>query len=454
MEVIDFMRKPLNIILALILVVLAVGLCPAEEWETAPAPLPGVQQGQEKADYWVARHPEPDRPILTPEGIEAMNRAALGVSDTELADVLAVPDPLEGIVVRKAIADVLAESRQSKGYDHTNRLIPAAFYNRIETSIGAVPAVIRPAWGLVTSRTSLRRLPTNEAFYDRPYGNEFDRFQYSVLECGNPVAVLHRTADGAWAFVRTSYTMGWVHSAAIAVGDKLSIESFMRSRPLVATGGMVPVYTDRGFSVHAVSIPMGTRLPLVEKAGSHTSVTLPWRAPDGRVRFVTGYIRPDADVSVGYLPYTPRNLYRQLFKLEGHPYGWGDLFDGRDCSRLVMDVFSTFGFTMPRNSRRQAAFNPAGRKDTAALSEADKVKILKELGNRPALLYMPGHIMIHLGIVDGKVYAIHSAWGLRESALLGERTVMAGRVVVSDITRGGGARGSLLKRVTSITPLG
>lgn len=448
------MKKARIILVPLLLLALTAAPCPAEEWETAPAPLPGVQQGQEKADYWVARHPEPDRPILTPEGIEAMNRAALGVSDTELADVLAVPDPLEGIVVRKAIADVLAESRQSKGYDHTNRLIPAAFYNRIETSIGAVPAVIRPAWGLVTSRTSLRRLPTNEAFYDRPYGNEFDRFQYSVLECGNPVAVLHRTADGAWAFVRTSYTMGWVPSAAIAVGDKLSIESFMRSRPLVATGGMVPVYTDRGFSVHAVSIPMGTRLPLVEKAGSHTSVTLPWRAPDGRVRFVTGYIRPDADVSVGYLPYTPRNLYRQLFKLEGHPYGWGDLFDGRDCSRLVMDVFSTFGFTMPRNSRRQAAFNPAGRKDTAALSEADKVKILKELGNRPALLYMPGHIMIHLGIVDGKVYAIHSAWGLRESALLGERTVMAGRVVVSDITRGGGARGSLLKRVTSITPLG
>ncbi|OPY06396.1 MAG: SH3 domain of the SH3b1 type [Syntrophaceae bacterium PtaB.Bin038] len=454
MEVIAFMRKPLNIILAFILVLLAAGLCPAEQWETAPAPLPGVQANQERADFWIARHPDPDRPILAPEGIEAMNRTALGFPETELADVLAVPDPLEGAVVRRAIAEVLAESRQSKGYDHTNRLITAAFYDRIETSIGAVPAVIRPAWGLVTARASLRRLPTNEAFYDRPFGNEFDRFQYSALECGNPVAVLHRTADGTWAFVRTSYTMGWVPAAAIALGDKPSIESFMRSRPLVATGGMVPVYADRGFSVHAVSIPMGTRLPLVEKAGRHISVTLPWRAPDGGVRFVTGYIRPEADVSVGYLPYTARNLYRQLFKLEGHPYGWGDLFDGRDCSRLVMDVFSTFGFAMPRNSRRQAAFNPAGRRDTASLSEADKVKILKELGSRPALLYMPGHIMIHLGVVDGKPFAIHSAWGLRESRLLGERTLMAGRVVVSDVTRGGGARGSLLKRVTAITPLG
>ena len=448
------MKKALHILVPLLIIAFTAVMCPAEEWEAAPAPLPGVQPGQEKADFWIARHPEPDRPILTPEGIEAMNRAALGSRETELADVLAVPDPREGIVVRKAIADVLTESRQAKGYDHTNRLITAGFYDRLETAIGAVPAVIRPAWGLVTMRASLRRLPTNEAFYDRPFGNEFDRFQYSTLECGNPVAVLHRTADGAWSFVRTTYTMGWVPSAAIAAGDKLAVESFTRSKPLVATGAMIPVYTDRGFSVHAVSIPMGTRLPLVEKAGHHYAVTLPWRAPDGGVRFATGYIRPDADVSVGYLPYTARNLYRQLFKLEGHPYGWGDLFDGRDCSRLVMDVFSTFGFTMPRNSRRQAAFNPAGRKDTAALSEADKIKTLKDLGNRPALLYMPGHIMIHLGIVDGKPYAIHSAWGLRESRLLGEKTVMAGRVVVSDITRGGGGRGSLLKRVTAVTPLG
>ena len=448
------MRSFLNILIALILVALSAGLCPAEQWETAPAPLPGVQPGQEKADYWIARHPEPDRPILTPEGIEAMNRAALGLAETELTDVFATPDPLEGTVVRRAIAEVLAESRQTKGYDHTNRPIPPAFYDRIEAFIGAVPAVIRPAWGLVTARVSLRRLPTNEAFYDRPFGNEFDRFQYSALECGNPVAVLHRSTDGSWSFVQTAYTKGWVPSAAVALGDKSAIDSFARSRPLVATGSRVAVYADRAFSVHAASIPMGTRLPHVETAARHYAVTLPWRAPDGSVRFVTGYIPADADVSVGYLPYTARNLYRQLFKLEGHPYGWGDLFDGRDCSRLVMDVFSTFGFAMPRNSRRQASLNPAGRRETGDLPEADKLKILKELGHRPALLHLPGHIMIHLGIVDGKAYAIHSAWGLRESGVPGERTLMAGRVVVSDITRGAGARGSLLKRVTAITPLG
>jgi len=447
------MKRLLISIIPLLLLSLAAGRCVAEQWETAPAPLPGVQTGQEKANYWIARHPEPDRVILAPEGIEAMNRAATGRPETELVDVFAIQDPMEGAPVRKAIAEVLSESRQTRGYDHTNRLITAAFYDRIESSVGAVPPVIRPAWGVITARVSLRRLPTNEAFYDRPFGNEFDRFQYSTLECGNPVVVLHRIADGSWSFVQTTYTMGWVPSASIAIGDRQTIESYSRSKPLVATGSMIPVYADAAFTSHAVSIPMGTRLPFVEKTGRHYSVTLPWRAPDGGLQFVTGYIRKEADVSVGFLAYTARNVYQRVFKLEGTPYGWGDLFDGRDCSRLVMDVFSTFGFTMPRNSSRQAAFNLAGRKDTKGLSEKDRIAILRNLGNGPALLYMPGHIMIHLGVIDGKVYAIHSTWALRESRILGERTVMAGRVVVSDITRGSGARGSLLKRVTAITPL-
>jgi hypothetical protein len=443
----------LCLFILLSLLTMAAGPCLAEHWETAPAPLPGVQPGQEKANYWIARHPDPDRVILAPDGIEAMNRAATGRPETELVDLFAIQDPMEGAVVRKAIAEVLSESRQTKGYDHTNRLITAAFYDRIEASIGAVPSVIRPAWGVITARVSLRRLPTNEAFYDRPYGNEFDRFQYSTLECGNSVVVLHRIADGSWSFVQTTYTMGWVPSASIAIGDRRTIESYSRSKPLVATGSMVPVYADAAFTSHAVTIPMGARLPFVEKTERHFAVTLPWRAPDGGLKFVTGYIRKEADVSVGFLTYTARNFYRQVFKLEGTPYGWGDLFDGRDCSRLVMDVFSTFGFTMPRNSSRQAAFNLAGRKDTKGLSEKDRISILRNLGNRPALLYMPGHIMIHLGVIDGKVYAIHSAWALRESQILGERTVMAGRVAVSDITRGSGARGSLLKRITAITPL-
>lgn len=447
------MKKALIIFLSLVLIALAAGPCLAEQWETASAPLPGVQPGQEKADYWIARHLDSDRVILAPEGIEAMNRAATGRPETELVDLFAIQDPMEGAVARKAIAEVFDGSRQKKGYDHTNRLITAAFYDRIEASIGAVPPVIRPAWGVITARVSLRRLPTNEAFYDRPFGNEFDRFQYSTLECGNPVVVLHRIADGSWSFVQTTYTMGWVPSASIAIGDRRTIESYSRAKPLVATGSMVPVYADSGFSAHAATIPMGTRLPFVEKTERHYAVTLPWRAPDGGLKFVTGYLRKEADVSVGYLPYTTRHVYQQLFKLEGYAYGWGDLFDGRDCSRLVMDVFSTFGFYMPRNSSRQAAFNLAGRKDTKGLSEKDKISILRNLGNRPALLYMPGHIMILLGVIDGRVYAIHSAWAWRESRMIAEHTVMVGRVVVSDITRDSGARSSLLKRVTAITPL-
>ncbi len=449
------MKTAVKIInLSFVIVALAAGLCLAGKGETTLASTSGIQARPEKADYWITRHPEPDRIILTPDGIEAMNRAALGRPETELVDLFSILDPAEGNAVRTTISDVLAESRQSKGYDHTNRIIAPAFYDRIEAAIGDVPSVIQPAWGIITARTSLRRFPTNEAFYDKPFGNEFDRFQYSTLECGDPIVVLHRTLDSTWSFIQTTYTMGWVPSASVAIGDHKTVLAFSRSSPLVATGSMIPVYTDPAFAVHAVSIPMGTKLPFVEQKDRYYSVTLPWRAPDGSLKFTTGYLKPDADVHVGFLPYTARNFYQQVFKLVGQAYGWGDLFDGRDCSRLVMDVFSAFGFNMPRNSRRQASFNPAGQKDTEGLAEKDKLGILKSLEGWPALLYMPGHIMIYLGTIDGRVYAIHSAWSWRESRIIGKRTVMAGRVVVSDIARGTGSRGSLLKRVTAVIPLG
>ena len=445
------MKTSVRFLAPLILIALSAGWCLAQKPPVVPTE---AQVGPEKAGYWIARNPAPDRVILTPAAIEAMNRAATGNPETELVDLFAIADPMDGSAVRKVITDVLTESRQSKGYDHTNRQMTAAFYSRIEADIGTMASSIRPSWGIITSRISLRRLPTNEAFYDRPFGNEFDRFQYSTLECGDPVVILHQTADGSWAFVQTSYTLGWVPSAGIACGDKRTVEAFVRSKPLVMTGSMIPVYTDPAFTTHAVSIPMGSKLPLVEKKEGYYAVTLPWRAPEGNLKLIPGYIRVDADVSIGFLSYTARNVYLQVFKLEGQSYGWGDLFDGRDCSRLVMDVFSTFGFNMPRNTRRQAAFNPAGRKDAAELSEKDRVRFLQSLEGRPALLYMPGHIMIYLGSIDGKVYAIHSAWSWRETQGAGGRTVTAGRVVVSDITRGSGNRGSLLKRVTAIIPLG
>ena len=62
----------------------------------------------------------------------------------------------------------------------------------------------------------------------------------------------------------------------------------------------------------------------------------------------------ERQVSRGYLPYTPRTVIFQAFKLLHSPYGWGDMYGEQDCSRFIQLVFSTVGIQFPRNSLQQA----------------------------------------------------------------------------------------------------
>ena len=149
-----------------------------------------------------------------------------------------------------------------------------------------------------------------------------------------------------------------------------------------------------------------------------------------------------------------RNVYGQAFKLIDIRYGWGDMYEGRDCSRFVMDTFRCFGFNMPRNSLRQSRVSAAGRVEIGHLSEEEKIDLLRRYDGRPALLYMPGHIMIFLGVLVDRPYIIHSAWAYADSTLFTTETHYIGRVVVSDTSLGrGGKSGSLLRRITAVTVL-
>lgn len=118
------------------------------------------------------------------------------------------------------------------------------------------------------------------------------------------------------------------------------------------------------------------------------------------------------DSAPDYLPLTRANLIRQAFKFLGERYGWGHLYNGRDCSGFVSDVYRSMGVQLPRNSGDQARspalrhrlFGPGDSHETRmrALAEA-------QVGD---LIYIPGHVMMFLGRVDGEPYVIHDVGGL------------------------------------------
>jgi cell wall-associated NlpC family hydrolase len=141
-------------------------------------------------------------------------------------------------------------------------------------------------------------------------------------------------------------------------------------------------------------------------------VRLPTRSGDGGLQFEPALVPRSQDVSVGYLPYTPENVIRQSFKFLGERYGWGHSYNARDCTGFVSEVYKSFGILMPRNSGDQGR-SPIG--ENLAFTEetpaSEKIEALRSL--RPgSLIYIPGHVMMHVGDIDDQPYVIHDVYGL------------------------------------------
>src|SRR5690606_37841804 len=114
-------------------------------------------------------------------------------------------------------------------------------------------------------------------------------------------------------------------------------------------------------------------------------------------------------VAEGYLPLTKANLVRQAFKFLGERYGWGHRYNGRDCSGFVSEVLRSFGLVIPRNTGAQAS-SPAlgGTVVEPGMGHEERLRLLAQAGVGD-LLYVPGHVMMVIGRVDGATWVIHDA---------------------------------------------
>ena len=63
---------------------------------------------------------------------------------------------------------------------------------------------------------------------------------------------------------------------------------------------------------------------------------------------------PTGAVQATARPLTRRALLQDAFALLNTDYGWGGEKSGRDCSRLLLDVFAGFDLELPRYSGHQA----------------------------------------------------------------------------------------------------
>ena len=383
----------------------------------------GVEDAYLAPDFWIAKTQAADAPLMTRAAIDARN-ARLLREDGSMHDLAALPATLTRAQVASWIDD-LASPPTRQLWDEAGTPVPKATLDAIiaNRALAAIPASQPTRYGMAVERAALRAFPTALRVFNTQGDTDIDRFQESALFPGDPVVIAHASADRQWLFVVSPRYAAWVEAKAIAEGPRASVLGHGTRAPYRVITGAKPrtVFTREEPRVSELQLDMGTRVPLANAApdkpvnGMHPyaawTLDLPVRNTDGSLAFAPALLQKNADSGADYLPLTRANLIRQAFKFLGERYGWGHAYNGRDCSGFVSDVYRSMGVQLPRNTGDQAVspvftrthFEPGDARDARMAA----VKAM-QVGD---LIYIPGHVMMYIGDIDGSPYVIHDTNG-------------------------------------------
>jgi hypothetical protein len=402
------------------------------------------------AGFWISRHPSPDAVIMAPEQIDQFN-ARLRTDKKLTKDIFTIIQDLktESLLddLQKTLSDII-----SKGYYTANGVRDDAdFMDDVKRNMNLSGVVIgvAPRYGLVVHYASQRFLPTKEGLYEEKDDYDFDQLQNSALDVGTPVAVVHSSADGLWYYVLTSISDGWIEARNIALGDVNQVREFAENNDFaVVIKPKADIFLNESMTDYYDYIRMGMHLPLTSVDAGRVAVNVPVMDRDGILAVKEAYMNAE-DVNPGFLPFTARNIYKQALMMLNQPYGWGDMYGEQDCSRFLQMVFATVGISLPRDSKDQAQISNMAVDFDEKSDDATKNAAMAQAPAANTLLAMKGHIMLYLGMVNGKPYAIHDTTGYKKIEDQKEVTYAIDHVIISDLSLGEGTqKGSLLRRLT------
>ncbi len=384
--------------------------------------IPEVTMEMLEPEFWIQKVVNPDQVIMSQEEIVAFNGNKKGVfaqfSQVGCSNIISGTD----------LKTIVEELGQPKGERYLNgTLLEQDYWDVLlaERNVDSIQQENQVQYGISTKRTAIRTLPSDDILADAPEFTFFDEMQNSSVMINEPVLVMQTSKSGNWYYVLTRYCGGWMHKEDVALcrSQKEWLEAQPQEDFLVVTGDKLRLeYDPVNPAVSEYELSMGSRYLLAKPeefpksaegryAVDNYIIKLPTKAADGYLQYEYAYIQKSQDVHIGYLPYTRRNLLTLAFKADGDRYGWAGMYNARDCSQYMMELYRCFGINLARNSSGQAS-TKCKTLNVAGLSDERKQELLK-LTPAGSILYFPGHIMMYLGEVDGHYYVISSAGSFR-----------------------------------------
>lgn len=376
------------------------------------------------ADYWIKNNPAGNDIIMSQEAVASFNKKIIAASPT-VVDLKSYPATISGDSLKTKIMNYAV--LEDDLYLHGNR-VSDNYKNllRKQTNIVAIADKVNVQYAVTVRRCSLRNLPTGEGLFYFAADRDFDALQETSLDPGEPVIVLHFSANGYFYYVQSVNYSGWISKYDIAFTDKSTWMKYAApDKFLVVKDKELKLKTAGEF----VSYQLGARIPVQNIQSDTYVIDAPVRGSNGKLAPVKLFIRKNNPaVNYGYLPYTSNNLIAGAFKFYGSPYGWGGLKNSVDCSSLVYNIYRSVGIILPRNADEQERTAGISYK-LNSMSESTRNSTIASLPPG-APLYMDGHCVIYLGQSNDVPYVIHALGSYYNDG----RRITAMKVVVSDLS--------------------
>ncbi len=295
-------------------------------------------------------------------------------------------------------------------YRSKGSVIPASVYNQWIDNADYENIDSKNYKAITVRHTDVKSLPTSSAYFRDPKktgeGFPFDYNQNSSLHINIPLFISHFSKDKQWAFVRASYSFGWVKTSDLALVDSDFIKTFQNDNYAMVIKDDLRLYNeDKDVSI----VKLGALFPI----SGDQQYLVASRDSKGRAHIQKVKVSNANIIAKKPLPFTAKNVGMLAKEFYGEPYGWGGSYECRDCSATTRDFLGAFGIFLRRNSSKQAEDG-----DTISIADLTKTtkkkKIIRDAEPFRSLLYVPGHIVLYLGAYKGEPVIMHTYWGIRK----------------------------------------
>lgn len=323
----------------------------------------------------------------------------------------------------------------SNAYGANLRLISKDWFNEMKMNANFNEVGLINKQAITLRQTNLRVFPSKNPVFKDPKkdgeGYPFDYAQNSLVNANEPIFVSHFSKDKEWVYVETSYAAGWIRSQDISYIEEKIFNNWMNARQAIFVKEGEPIISSKNRFLFRTRI--GMMLPIVrDNKNSYTVLAVEGNDEKYTARYTLANVSKEIAIDKP-LVLNKTNLAKAAQSLMPSKYGWGGMYNNRDCSSLLKDLYAPFNYWLPRNSAAQAKEGIVI--DLKDLSSEDKEqKIMDMAVPFKTLLYKKGHIMLYIGKKDGRAMVMHNYWGVPTYSFRQAGRKVVGKTVITTLT--------------------